>query len=875
MPHLRSFPRRAVSAALLLIAVGLGPGHGAETLTGPEWAAWLRQAQGRIDALHLPALRRAIEDMTVTFGPRYPDGPQYLEALDRDHAAALQWMRRLDAGEGQDGAPLVQALDSLAQLRRRALMANPLLTDHPIVYVVRRQYAPDHHNTATMFQTGEINTASFAGGGALKAIDFSTDPPQVKTLLETEEGIIRDPDVHFDGERILFAWRKHIDVDSHLFELDTRTGQVRPLTGAPGVTDIDPFYLPDDRIAFSSTREPKYCMCNRHIMANLFRMDADGANIHQIGRSTLFEGHGSLLPDGRILYDRWEYIDRNFGDAQGLWTVNPDGVNHALYWGNNTNSPGGVIDARAIPGTEQVLCIFGSCHDRPWGALAIIDRRLGLEGRAPVIRTWPESAIDLVGVGDFDTFLRVSPRYEDPWPLSDKYFLCSRQTGRGEEMGIYLLDIFGNEMLLHVEAPGCFDPMPLAPRPRPPVIPERRDYENAEGTFYVTDVYRGTHMRGVRRGDVKYLRVIESPEKRFWTPGEWGGQGVHCPAMNWHDFNNKRILGTVPVEADGSAHFTLPSDTWVYFQLLDEDGMMIQSMRSGTIVQSGERTGCIGCHESRHETLLAHQQQTATAFLRPPDTLTGWHGEPRLFSYMTEVQPALDRACVQCHDYGQEGGEKLNLAPDRTETFNTSYTELWRKGYIRAIGAGPHEIQPAYSWGARVSPVITHLRQGHAADTLDAEAMERLVTWIDLNGPYYPEYACAYPDHLTGRSPLNPAQIARLSELTGVPLARLAGFHSSQGPQISFDRPPLSPCLANIADRDSDAWREALAIIEAGRDMLAQRPRADMEGFVMNPVDQARQDKYLHRQEIEMRNRAAIREGRKEYDPDMPTLPAP
>ena len=111
-----------------------------------------------------------------------------------------------------------------------------------------------------------------------------------------------------------------------------------------------------------------------HIMANLHRMDGDGANIHQISKNTLFDGHPSLLPDGRVLYYRWEYVDRNFGDAQGLWTVNPDGTNHAVYWGNNTVSPAAVFDSRMIPGTDRVICIFGSCHDRPWGALAIINR---------------------------------------------------------------------------------------------------------------------------------------------------------------------------------------------------------------------------------------------------------------------------------------------------------------------------------------------------------------------------------------------------------------------------------------------------------------------------------------------------------------------
>ena len=166
-------------------------------------------------------------------------------------------------------------------------------------------------------------------------------------------------------------------------------------------------------------------------------------------------------------------------------------------------------------------------------------------------------------------------------------------------MGLYLLDTFGNQLLLHAEGPGCFDPMPLAPRSRPPVIPARRSFEQTPGSFYVQDVYRGTHMRGVERGEVKWLRVVESPEKRYWTQPVWGGQGIEGPAMNWHDFSNKRILGTVPVNEDGSAWFTVPPERYVYFQLLDADGMMIQSMRSGVIAQPGETASCIGCHDER------------------------------------------------------------------------------------------------------------------------------------------------------------------------------------------------------------------------------------------------------------------------------------
>lgn len=816
-------------------------------------------------AANLPALSAAIDDLTREFGAHYLHGREFAErlaVLEAEQAALEAGLREGSKGLRIRAGRLEQEVQGL---RRDALVANPLVSGQPLLYVVRKQYRPDHHNTATMFQVGEINEASFEGGGALKAIDLATGT--VTTLVDAPEGIVRDPEVYFDGTRVVFSMRRHAKDHYHLYEVNADGTGLRQLTRAEGVSDIDPVYLPDGDIVFSSTREPKYCMCNRHIMANLFRMESDGANIHQIGKSTLFEGHASLLPDGRLLYDRWEYVDRNFGDAQGLWSVYPDGTGHALYWGNNTNSPGGVIDARAIPGTDQVLCVFGSCHDRPWGALAIIERSRGMDGREPVMRTWPADAIELVGVGDFDTFIRVMPKYEDPYPLNDRYFLCARMIGRGEAMGIYLVDIFGNEVLLHHEAPGCFDPMPLGPRPRPPAVPLRRDFESGEGVFYVADVYEGATMAGVARGTVKYLRVVESPEKQtFAEHQQWGGQGQQNPGMNWHDFNNKRILGTVPVDGDGSAHVAVPADTFVYFQLLDADGMLVQSMRSGTIIQPGERQGCVGCHEPRNSAPPLPVSASLMALQRPPDTLEGWHGAPRFFGYRAEVQPVFDKHCVTCHDHGQEAGETLLLSGDTGMVFNTSYNELWRKNYITVPGAGPADVLPAYSWGSHASRLVEVIREGHHDVVLDAESLDRIATWVDLNAPYYPYYETAYPGNLGGRAPLTPAQVARLTELTGVPFADQASFSKNQGPQITFERPELSPCLDAIKVTNAEAYEEALAIIRAGQQQLAERPSADMPGFFIDGDDARRQQKYALREAIEQRNREALRHGGKVYD---------
>jgi hypothetical protein len=373
-------------------------------------------------------------------------------------------------------------------------------------------------------------------------------------------------------------------------------------------------------------------------------------------------------------------------------------------------------------------------------------------------------------------------------------------------------------------------------------------------------------MQGVKRGAVKYLRVVESPEKRFWTHAQWGGQGVHCPAMNWHSFENKRILGTVPVEEDGSAYFAVPRDRFVYFQLLDKDKMMVQSMRSGTLVQSGEVTGCVGCHEDRRSSPPPADRARTLAMTRAPSPLEGWKGHTRLFSYLRDVQPVFTQHCVECHDYGKEAGQTLNLAADQTNTFNASYNELWRKQYIKAIGAGPANIQTAYSWGAHPSKLIQVLRQGHNDVKLSRDEMERITTWIDLNGVYYPRYDCAYPDHLSGRSPLNNQQIKRLTELTGVPLARLNSFNANLGPQVSFARPALSPCLAKLKDKDEAGYQEALALITAGQRQLQRQPRADMEGFVACPIDRQREQRYQARLRIENENRLAIREGKRRLD---------
>ena len=808
-----------------------------------------------VPAAAFEAAEAALDELAARFPGAYPAAA---------HRAALARLRAVSARPPAFDAFLRQAL----------VRDNPLVNAHEILYTTRAMWRMDHHNTATLFQRGEINENSYRTQGALKAFDAKTG--RVRTLVPEAAGrTVRDPEVDYDGRRIVFSMRAGQADDYHVYTIAADGSGLRQLTRAAGVSDVDPVWLPDGDLVFSSTREPKYCMCNRHIMANLFRMTADGANIHQIGASTLFEGHATVLPDGRLLYDRWEYVDRNFGDAQGLWTCNPDGTRHALYWGNNTTSPGGVINARPLSEASRVIATLASCHDLPWGALGLIDRARGVDGAAPVLRTWPagfRAKIHAGGRQDFDSTRDLAVKYADPYPLDDAHFLCTRTVGRGGEMALVYLDLHGNEVVVHEEAPGCHSPVVLRAAKRPVVQAAQRTWEapHAPGRFYVQNVYVGTHMQDVAKGAVKALRVVESPEKRNWTRRRgWFGHGEQAPAMNWHSFENKRILGTVPVEADGSAYFEVPANTYVYFQALDADGRMVQSMRSGAYVQPGELYGCVGCHENRVGDVPKGEGQPL-AMRRAPSKLDGAYNlrglekgtPPHLYSFQKEVQGVFTASCVACHDYGKKAGEKLNLSGDRGAYFCTSYVDLWALGFVTCVGGGPAEIQPAYSWGAHASRLAKAL-DGHAKGFLTDDARDRVVTWMDLNAPYYPRYESAYPDHPGGRMPLTFAELARLEALCG---ASVAFSHAArQREQLDFDRPEKSRILAGA--KDEKARAEACALIRLGGERLRATPRGDVEeGFTPCAQDRAREARYERRRAEERRAYEAIRAGGRAAD---------
>lgn len=728
----------------------------------------------------------------------------------------------------------------------------------PVLYVARHQYAPDHHSTGTDFTAGDVSVQNLRPGAAIRRLDGTN----ATTLVDCPGGVIRDLEVSYDAKKILFSMRRTAYENFAVWEANADGSGLRRLTDG-AFADIDPAYLPDGRIVFSSTRDVKFCGCNWHVQGNIFRMDADGSNLLQLGHNTLYESHPSVLPDGRILYDRWEYVDRHFGPSFGLWTMYPDGRGQALYYGNNAWSPGAILDAQAMPGNdpERVVCIFGSCHDRPRGALVMIDRRRGFDGMEPVVRSFPANITNLVLMtpdygrgrdqhhkceGFIDQMRKVPLKYEDPFPLDGDRVLVARQLEpKADRTGLFLVSFAdGSERLVHKdETLGCFDPRPLVARRRPFACRDAIDLRKTTGVFYLADVYRGTGMEKVARGSIKSLRIVEAPPKRSRSVLYWNSDTTHRPAVNYNCTSVKKVLGEVPVAADGSATFEIPAGKFVFFQALDAEGRMVQSMRSGTSLQPGEVQSCVGCHESRLET--SPWLKAGVHAKRPDRPRLRRGGVPRTFSYAREIQPIFDRSCVRCHDYGKPAGEVLNLSGDLGLVFNVSYMSLraktpfrWYadvpgepKELLKPVDDGPPEVLPAFAWGSHRSRFLDILAAGHHGVKLPQADIDTLVEWIDLNMPYYPTYETAFVDNPAGRSPLSVEETHRLAALTGATNSVLkAGPVDSGRPAgtgVNFTRPELSDCLKGVT---GTKYGEALALIRAGAKRLYEIGRPDIVG---------------------------------------------
>ena len=524
---------------------------------------------------------------------------------------------------------------------------NPLraLGVEEIVFAARVS-GRDHYYVNFGYYVNRPERRGYGDGGRLCRLNLSTG--ELTVLLDDPKGGVRDPQVHYDGGKILFSYRKGGQPYYHLYEINADGTGLRQLTDGPW-DDVEPTYLPDGDIIFCSSRCHRWVGCWYTQVAILYRCDPDGRNVRMISSSAVHDDTPAVLPDGRVLYTRWEYVDRSRVRYHHLWTINPDGTGQMAYFGN---MHGGtvMIDARPVPGTHKVVASFSPGHGQTehQGRITIIDPKGGPDER------------------HFARPISRDSNLHDPYPLSEDCFLVARRreilvlNGRGALRPIYELPAADR----HLE---CHEPRPLRPRARERCLSPRANPAETTGRLILADVTHGRRTAGVRRGEIRKLLVLEQ------LPKPVNFSGTMEPISIGGTFTLKRILGTVPVEPDGSAFAELPALRSLFFVALDEQDLAVKRMQSFVTIQPGETTSCAGCHENRTET--SPRRSNLLAARRPPSRLQPIPDVPDVIDFPRDVQPILDKHCLECHGHGRRKGGVI-LSGDRGPWYSQSYCTL-------------------------------------------------------------------------------------------------------------------------------------------------------------------------------------------------------
>jgi len=641
--------------------------------------------------------------------------------------------------------PPLAAAEENGSAKERPLRA---LLDAPLLFTKRHSYQGIHIYD-TFFK--------WIPGGGIYVLENPADPPElhrVRAIIDPTtpetlgEGIYSDVDLSWDAKRLLFCFKGEQLGSTSIYEIGIdgkglrRVSDPRPSCATyrgsyGGVHDVTPAYLPDGRIAFTSTRPQGLVPCANEGVNILHVMNADGCDLHPISVNNVNEFDPCVLPDGRLLFGRWEYIDKTALTQQSLWTVFPEGTNETALYANNMVHPEALLDARPVPGDEHLIAATLTPHNSPpRGSLAIIDTRLGKNDPA---------AITNFEHPDNPTFDRGESC--DPWPLSRDVLVFSGRPQGSQYNVLEMIGRDGRREVLHTEAGiCCHEPMLVKPRPRPEVtFPTTRPGETT-GRFFVQNIYDG--LTGVNPGEVKQLRVIEETSRISATPGGAMNQVfLMSGVLAW---SAKNYLGVVPVADDGSAYFEVPSERAVYLQALDADGRLVQSMRTFVQAAPGTTRSCIGCHENKFSAPPGGRSYPPVN--RQADRLKPESWGSGFIDYPSMVQPVLDKHCVQCHG-GQQGfGGKLDLTGGWTEFFSIGYENLIsrrERQLTASLIAGVDTMNGTSRWSAQIFPPRKHgsgaaplaevLVSGHKGRLHGLSRTERdlLMAWIDTNGLYH------------------------------------------------------------------------------------------------------------------------------------------
>ncbi len=598
--------------------------------------------------------------------------------------------------------------DLLAELR-----AGPAAGVDDIVFAARALGEDPHWYANFGYTLDHSQWKTYGRGGRLCRLNLVTG--EMTALVDDPRGGVRDPQVHYDGQKILFSYRREDEPHYHLFEINADGTDLVQLTDGP-FDDLEPTYLPDGRIMFVSSRCNRVVNCHTTDVAVLHCCDADGSNLRVLSANNEHDNTPWVMNDGQVLYTRWEYVDRSQVTFHHLWVTSPDGQRQTVFYGNM--HPGTtMIDAKPIPGSRKIVASFSPGHGRREhdGVVTVVDPTCGPDDQGSARAINP------------------SADFRDPWGFSEDAFMAATgpqlvlMNGQGKTQVLFQLPQADVDAGLQ-----CHEPRPLCARPREAVAPEQVDWSEPTGRLVLADIYEGRNMEGVQRGEIKKLLVLEAlPKPMNYTGGmepiSYGGT-----------FNLERILGTVPIEPDGSAYLELPALRGLFFVALDENDMSVKRMQSFVSVMPGETTGCVGCHEQRTRTPLARAGELM-ALRGTPQKITPLDDVPEISDYPRDVQPILDRHCLTCHDYDRrEGG--VVLTGDRGPMFSISYYTMTALNLV-ADGRNGSGNRPPRSIGSSASRLMKLIDGSHYDVKLSEHERTMIRLWIDTGAAYPGTYA--------------------------------------------------------------------------------------------------------------------------------------
>jgi hypothetical protein len=751
-------------------------------------------------------------------------------------------------------------------------------------------------------------------GGGLYVLTPGPDGGKLKCIYDAKEGMITTADLSYDGKEIVFALKLGGMVRcrpiAHAFDIPRdKPGENYQIwrinvdgTGLKQLTNdksnnLDPCWLPDGGVAFISDRKPAYAYCYVVTSPVVYRMDRDGQKQKRLSANYLMDFTPSVSNDGRIVYTRWEYVDRAACPIQSLWTMNPDGTGLAGLYGNRVIAPGTFMDAQPVPGKKTFIATATNHNGPCRGGIVLIDPTKGANNLKAITNLTPEVDI-FVARGVYGNGLRGP--YEKPMPIGGDKFLVSSNGV------IELRDFKCNAVPLirPSDKMGYYSPQPIVKTKTPPLIvgtpmnrkidlPKDGSVTGNWASVYMQDVYNGLEP-AVKRGEITQVAVIQELEKATHTPQDnfdpYTGRKRKIAAFGFQfplvscgaTYAAKKVWGFANVDKDGKAAFQVPSEVPIYFLALDKEGRAVQRMRSFTHFMPGEVQGCIGCHADRNS---AAPRPGSKRFTTAPQKLIEPAWGVKGFSYAEVVQPVLDKNCTKCHNHLKQDG-KVDLSGDKTDFFNVSYDILARTGTmgmwkwrihgtpkgpkndsfrgmspytewiwsINGAGHNTHEIAP-YRWGSPASMLARIIHTGHpdkkGKKRIDVPAADRkrVYLWIDLNVPYYGTASSNHKKRIGSRRMYPPNLDSTLKE---VAKRRCDSCHKGKLPRkfyTRFENPqnndfllaPLAKsaggtekCGKIIFKTTDDAdYQKIIKTFGPIHKLLESIPRADMKNFTL------------------------------------------